>query len=237
MRRLALSVFSHRFLAIARLELHFIALRLKNILRGQRQAIRALLRSMPDPKYLNLGSGPRGLLDAHWMNIDGFPGHNVHFQLDFGRGLPFEDASFDGVFCEHVLEHFSLEDGVVLSREVRRVLKPGGVFRVVVPDSENVVRSYLDSPGALVSYRLGDGSSATPMEVVNLFFRQRYEHQFLYDWDTMRKMLTNAGFQHIERGATGCPQLSPALVLDDPKYAWESLYVEAQKRRDATSQS
>jgi len=229
MRRLALSLFSHRFLAIARWDLHFVALRLKNRVRRQRKAIRAFLQTMKDPKYLNLGSGPRGLLDAHWMNVDGFPDRNVHFQVDLGRRLPFEDNTFDGVFCEHVLEHFSLEDGAHLSREVRRVLKPLSVFRVVVPDSAHILRTYVDDPAALVSYRTGDGSSATPMEVVNLFFRQRYEHQFMYDWETMCKMLTSAGFQRVDRGATGRAHLCTAIVLDDPKYAWESLYVEAQK--------
>ena len=42
-------------------------------------------------------------------------------------------------------------------------------------------------------------------------------------------MLVAAGFSRIELAAWGREQLCPAIVLDDRKYAWESLYVEAQK--------
>jgi hypothetical protein len=45
----------------------------------------------------------------------------------------------------------------------------------------------------------------------------------------MRQMLNRAGFQEIIRSAFGEPRLLPAVVLDDPKYAWESLYVEAKR--------
>lgn len=67
------------------------------------------------------------------------------------------------------------------------------------------------------------------MEIVNLYFRQRYEHQFLYDWRTIEEMLLRAGFAAILRSSFGeGPRCSP-VILDDEKYAWESLYVEALK--------
>jgi len=177
--------------------------------------------------FLNLGSGPRGIDDGHWVNVDGFRDHNVHYLLDFGRPLPFPDESFDGVFCEHVLEHFSPEDGERLAHETYRILRPGGCLRVVVPDAESVLLRYFDSPNEMVARR-GVGGE-TPMEIVNLFFRQRYEHQFLYDWPTMQKMLLRAGFDAAFRSAFGQNGYCPPAVLDDAKYEWESLYVEAVK--------
>ena len=68
------------------------------------------------------------------------------------------------------------------------------------------------------------------MEIVNLYFSQRYEHQFLYDWATMKKMLLSAGFDEVCRSAFGQKDRLPQLALDDRKYEWESLYVEAVKR-------
>jgi predicted SAM-dependent methyltransferase len=131
------------------------------------------------------------------------------------------------VFCEHVIEHFSLVDGEKIAREVHRILRHGGCFRVIVPDAERLLQRYFDSPEELVARR-GSGTE-TPMEIVNLYFRQRYEHQFLYDWATMQKMLLSAGFTHVFRSFFGQKNRFAPLVLDDRKYERESLYVEAVK--------
>lgn len=223
MRRLLLFLFSHRFLAIARWELHFIWTRAWNTVTWQKGRIARTLAGRARPLYLNLGSGPRGLAHHRWINVDGFKNRNVHFLLDFSRRMPFLGGTFDGVFCEHVLEHFSLEDGQRIASEVRRILAPGGCFRIVVPDAELVIRRYIEAPETLIAWRGEDG---TAMETVNSFFRQRYEHQFLYDWRSMEQMLLRVGFKGVSRTAfgTGC---LPELALDDTKYEWESLYVEA----------
>lgn len=222
-----LKLFSHRFLAIGRWDIYFILLRMKNRLRGQNARIGSFLKTRQGPILLNLGSGPRGIDDDHWVNVDGFTDTNVHFLIDFQRPLPFPDATFDGVFCEHVIEHFTYDGGQALAREIQRVLKPGGCFRVIVPDAEWVMRSYFDNSESLVAYRAEPGE--TPMEAVNHFFRQRYDHQFLYDAATMQKMLVGAGFACASRTPFGKGDCLPALVVDDIKYQSESLYVEARK--------
>jgi predicted SAM-dependent methyltransferase len=233
MRKILLALFSHRFLAIGRWDLHFLKLRLRNAITGQRAKARGFLASRKRPAFLNLGSGPRGIDDGHWVNIDGFWDRNVHFASDFGRPLPFPDASFDGAFSEHVLEHFLYEDGRTVAKEIHRLLKPDGCFRVIVPDAELIMRRYFDAPAELV-LRRGEGSG-TAMEAVNSYFRQRYEHQFMYDWETMEKMLREAGFATVLRARFGESAAFPALVLDDEKYEWESLYVEAIKASGANS--
>lgn len=40
--------------------------------------------------------------------------------------IPFEEASFDGVFCLSVLEHLKPDEPMLAMREMERVLKPGG---------------------------------------------------------------------------------------------------------------
>jgi predicted SAM-dependent methyltransferase len=228
MRRLLLGLFNHRTLALARWDLYLLGLRGKNALTFQKQRIRARLASAPRPLYLNLGSGPRGLRDEHWVNVDGVIDHNVDYLIDFNRGLPFPDQSFDGIFCEHVLEHFTLADGERLCREALRVLRPSGCLRVVAPDAALIMRRYFDQPQDLVSFRGADGGE-TAMEVVNGHFHQRYEHQFLYDWATLNKMLARAGFREVGRASFQQGPLCPPIVLDDQKYEWESLYAEALK--------
>lgn len=90
---------------------------------------------------LNLGCG------AHyrdgWTNVDissTGPGVVAH---DLRRPLPFSDDSFDLVYHSHVLEHFQRDQAPVFLAECLRVLRPGGLLRVVVPDLEQIVRHYL----------------------------------------------------------------------------------------------
>jgi predicted SAM-dependent methyltransferase len=194
-----------------------------NFLTGQGRKAQSSFSHRARPVFLNLGSGPRGVRDAHWINVDGYKDRNVDFLLDFARPLPFTEQSLNGVFCEHVLEHFSLADGSNIAKEVKRILAPGGCFRIIVPDAELILKRYFEAPEELIAWR---GAGGTAMEVVNSYFRQRYEHQFLYDWATMRLMLSSAGFTDIRRSTCGVATIS-GMALDDTKYSWESLYVEA----------
>ena len=91
--------------------------------------------------YLNLGCGSRYVPD--WVNVDLIstgPGVIPH---DLRKGLPFPDDSFHVVYHSHLLEHFDRSDAPGFLRECLRVLRPGGAIRVVVPDLEQIVRSYL----------------------------------------------------------------------------------------------
>jgi predicted SAM-dependent methyltransferase len=223
MRRVLLFLFSHRLLALARWEIHFILVRLRNVLTRSDASLRRLVASKT-PIFVNLGSGPRGINDPRWVNVDGYLDKGVQFLLDFTRPLPFVDWSLDGVFCEHVFEHFSQDEGARLAREIRRCLRPDGVLRIVVPDAERIMQAYFENPGQLACRR----DTHTAMEAVNSYFRQRYEHHFLYGWTTLRSMLEQVGFATVVRSEYGIGRLNNDIVLDDPKYEWESLYVEAK---------
>jgi SAM-dependent methyltransferase len=62
---------------------------------------------------------------------------------DLRRGIPFPDGTFDVVYHSHMLEHIPEEQAPAFLRECRRVLKPRGVLRVVVPDLERIVAHYV----------------------------------------------------------------------------------------------
>jgi predicted SAM-dependent methyltransferase len=57
--------------------------------------------------------------------------------------MPFEDSYFDVVYTSHFLEHLNLQQARFLLKEVYRVLKKGGIVRIVVPDLENICREYI----------------------------------------------------------------------------------------------
>jgi predicted SAM-dependent methyltransferase len=92
-------------------------------------------------RCLNVGCGSR--FHPTWTNIDftsSCPGILAH---DLRRGIPFPDNTFDLVYHSHVLEHFERSRANGFMRECLRVLTPGGVVRVVVPDLERIAREYL----------------------------------------------------------------------------------------------
>ncbi|NIK72699.1 putative SAM-dependent methyltransferase [Thermonema lapsum] len=92
-------------------------------------------------QYLNLGCGYRYHPD--WVNIDFVSTGPGVLAYDLRKGIPFPDNHFDVVYHSHVLEHFPKQEAAGFIRECYRVLKTGGILRVVVPDLEQIVREYL----------------------------------------------------------------------------------------------
>jgi len=94
-------------------------------------------------RYLNLGCGRR--YHSAWTNLDLESNDPEVVSHDITRGIPFEASSFNAVYHSHVLEHLTPDEGKVLIQECYRVLSPGGVLRVVVPDLERIARLYLEN--------------------------------------------------------------------------------------------
>ena len=95
------------------------------------------------PRHLNLGCGSR--FHPGWENVDMFPHDPCVRVHDLRKRTPYADATFDVVYHSHVLEHFPKNAAHVFLRECHRVLKPGGVIRVAVPDLERIARLYLEA--------------------------------------------------------------------------------------------
>ena len=94
-------------------------------------------------RMLNLGCG--GRFHPEWTNIDFYSSGGAVIAHDLNLGIPFPDSSFDVVYHSHVLEHFPKAKARRFIAECVRVLKPGGILRVVVPDLEQIVRLYVDA--------------------------------------------------------------------------------------------
>jgi len=97
--------------------------------------------AQPRRRLLNVGCGSN--FHADWLNVDVVPASAAVMSVDIRKGLPFADEAIDVVYCSHVLEHLSRQEAASLLGQMRRVLRPGGVIRVVVPDLETLAREYL----------------------------------------------------------------------------------------------
>ena len=103
-----------------------------------------IVRSPRGHAYLNLGAGASW--SREWTNLDLHSGEHVR-RHDLRKPLPFTDCVFDAAYSSHVLEHLTPEEGGRLLGEAHRVLRPGGVVRIVVPDLERLCSDYLEQLG------------------------------------------------------------------------------------------
>lgn len=86
------------------------------------------------PRTLNLGAG--GEYDPYEISVDLRDEPNITYKRDI-RNLP-EDwkEQFDLVKASHVLEHFGYEQTQAILSEWARVVKPGGMLQIIVPDMQ-----------------------------------------------------------------------------------------------------
>jgi predicted SAM-dependent methyltransferase len=184
------------------------------------QRRRALVLAKRRPLQLHLGSSTNRL--AGWVNIDLLrPGRRLDLYWDLRRGLPFPSARVDAIFAEHLFEHLTHDDGSALVRECLRVLRPGGVLRIGVPDLDRYIASYLGQDDLIDRVRPGRPTRAIALG--ETFFL--YGHRCMYDFETLERTCIDAGFAAVERSAFGEGRIAPSP--DSLSRRDETLYVDA----------
>lgn len=145
---------------------------------------------------------------------------------DLKKGIPFGDNSVDAVYHSHVLEHIDRIDVAIFQSEVLRVLKPGGIQRICVPDLEFLAGEYMNSLARCDEIdnqsdrhdqfiedlleqsvrREAWGTSQQPPlrrwienAVLGDARRRGETHQWMYDRVSLRAMLRNMGFSDVSQ--------------------------------------
>jgi SAM-dependent methyltransferase len=143
---------------------------------------------------------------------------------NLAKGIPFESDSVDVVYHSHMLEHLDRDVAESFLGEVKRVLKPGGVHRIAVPDFEKLCRAYIthisscdESPvnscnhdayiAALLELSVLKEAYGTRQQnslrrlVENIVLgdarRRGQTHQWMYDRITLREKLTSIGYKEV----------------------------------------
>jgi predicted SAM-dependent methyltransferase len=183
----------------------------------EERKLAALPSTGPLRLHLGCGNGPKD----GWVNVD-LAGYPVDVAWNLAHPLPLPEGSADAVFHEHLLEHLTLQDGLALAEESHRLLRPGGVLRIGVPDAGEGIKSYAEDPGGFLE-RVRPGSPTPLLALQAIFYYPG--HQTMYDFETLELLLRAAGFESPERRAFGESRLEP--VPDSEHRRDETLYVEA----------
>jgi predicted SAM-dependent methyltransferase len=178
----------------------------RDILRRDQRLSNDYLRKTTRPK-LQIGGGWHRL--DEWLNTDLEVIPDV-MRMDATKRFPFMDETFQYVYTEHVIEHLPYQKGVHMLQECHRVMRKGGVIRVVTPDLAVITGLYSrDLSADQHKYLLWFWKTFVPEEcprntasAINTMFRL-WGHQFIYDEETLAAAMCAAGFRLVTRWPLG----------------------------------
>jgi SAM-dependent methyltransferase len=139
--------------------------------------------------------------------------------LDVSRPFRFADGTFQAIYCAHLLEHLYPAAAARCVRECHRVLMPGGVLRIAVPDLDALVASYDPLEPDRFLYGLLQARGARGE-------RPSARHRWHYNERSLRALLESCGFAEPVRRAFR-EGLAPDLERIETR-EW-SLFMEAVK--------
>lgn len=219
--------------------------------------------AMPQSLKVHLGGGP--IQPEGWINIDGSNRARLAAGLpwldrlltragvipptEFGphvtvhnlfKPLPFRENSIGYIYAGELWEHFEYPDAVRLTRECFRVLIPGGVLRVRVPDGPEFWREYLELFDREIAKPRNERSAKALRDHVSLYFREictrrkilgsmGHTHKWQFDEIQLIELFETEGFTEVSR----MPYLESRIPGIESAEQRDFLIVEGVKRGDA----
>lgn len=153
----------------------------------------AVWRTFINPKlppsehtWIHIGCGEFN--DPRFINVDARPLKHIHIVTKTPSLIEFDDRCVDLIYACHVLEHFSHRIVLEVLENWYRVLKPGGILRLSVPNFDRLVDIYL-ATGRDLNYIIWI-----------LMGGQEYDYNYHYSAFTensLRSLLTKVGFSEV----------------------------------------
>ncbi len=174
-------------------------------------------------RRLNWGCGEHP--EPGWVNSDVKEGPGIDVSCDIRAGLPLDNASFDYVVSIHALPMISYPDLVPVLQELRRLLRPGGVLRLCLPDVDRGIRAYQAGRRDYFLVPDEEARSLGGKFVVHMLWYGYSVTMFTADF--VEELLRKAGFSRVDhcRFRQTNSEWAEIVALDNRKD--ESLFVEA----------
>lgn len=194
------------------------------------------MTTSPDKLHLGCGS----ITPPTWLNVDGswaarlsrypaiyrtalkmtgrssqFPEGVSIYGHDLRKPLPWAQGTFSAVYASHLLEHLHYDEADRLLKECFRVLRPGGLVRMVVPDLDPLIRGYLgqawpswtgdyptmgtraDDFVQFLLMRNAHGLKGGPVKKYYEGVVDFHSHKWMYNAESLCRKLESAGFVSV----------------------------------------
>ena len=199
----------------------------KAAVRNLRREVKAAEASKESAKSFRTLEGETGLkvhlgcgedVREGWVNIDLAPilprrvdpaahANATFIDHDLRRGLPLEDGSCDFIYSSHFFEHLEYEHGLRLMHDCYRTLRPGGVFRIVLPNLRGFFEAYLrgekeyfdELDPFIYAYMPSviESGTKTLIDYINFGVYQNGEHKYIYDEEKLDLILEKIGYTSV----------------------------------------
>jgi ubiquinone/menaquinone biosynthesis C-methylase UbiE len=187
---------------------------------------------------------PGGKFIASKLGMVQYDSNNVTY-MNLNKPWKIKSNSADIVYASHLFEHLSLKSAKLFMNESYRVLKPGGIIRIVVPDLYKICKKYISE------YEQTEGFANTTeyiMWAINMHREGQYpnvkgfkkiilewqgyphQHKFMYDEKSLGKIFADQGFTQIKSKVYGeSDYIKEIKDVEGGKESYLSVYLEAKK--------
>ena len=147
--------------------------------------------------------------------------------------LPYDSSSIDVIYSSHMMEHLQRDDAKTFIKECFRVLKPGGILRLSLPDLKIIADNYLKHNDAdlFIKHLLMEPPKTKKIKhLIKLYISGGFrEHSWMYDGKSLLKILNEFGFKNSTILKPGVTNIPNEKNLNLYERANESVYVEGFK--------
>lgn len=193
------------------------------IYKKNHQCIQSLL-SNDKPIKLELGTTQkRGGGMEDWTTVDLI--NEADICLNLLKPIPFPSNSVGIIYSSHLIEHFSYPQMMNLLKECNRILKPGGIFSVCVPNTRLFVDFYTGSKKCDIDRYCGYKPAYhnnSSIDFLNYIAYMDGLHKHMFDEDNLVAILRKAGFRNVR-----IREFDPKLDLKERRH--QSIYAEGIK--------
>jgi GT2 family glycosyltransferase len=149
------------------------------------------------PMKIDIGSGHNPRLDRGWYHMDvdkKWP--HLEFIHDLNKPMPFEDNSIGEIFCSHQLEHIDWLNIKPVIKDLNRVLIPGSMIHIRVPNLRWIAQRYLEGSWT-ISFDRSTERNIIPAIYAGLEDGIPHLHKNGFDFTSMKALLEEFDFEMV----------------------------------------